>query len=303
MQNDDSLMEVNLLPADMVLVNPLLVEGRAMPSQNLTCEASTATSTTPQESESLNTPPHNSDEDMELIEFGLKWSMENEGGDGCLDIANDSTDILSMVINDTIGVDEVSRVCLDPPYTTLNPDDIATSKPPVDEETAQELNENVDASVQEKKRPGRPRKVQAKRVPKPRGRPVKTNLTRPASLANHHNYSSGGASSYDSSSNDNIAEQRYRRMRDLNNVASQRCRANRKVRQHAVFDELKHEEERNKELTMQVKVLMEQVKALKRRFINEIANPTNGRQRVVRPPSPFDLEQMVTETAERDFGM
>jgi hypothetical protein len=287
----------------MVLVNPLHVEGRAMPPPNIAHDASTATSSASQEQESLNTPPHNSDEDMDLIEFGLRWSLENEGGDGCLDMADDCSDILSMVINDTIGVEEVSKVCLDSPYTTINPHDIAPSEPPAEEEKDQDQNENADASVPEKKRPGRPRKIQTKRVPKPRGRPIKTNLTRPASLASHHNYSSGGASSYDSSSNDTIAEQRYRRMRDLNNVASQRCRANRKVRQHAVFDELKHEEERNKELTIQVKVLMEQVKALKSKFINEIANPANGRQMVVRPPSPFDLEQMVTETAERELTM
>lgn len=54
---------------------------------------------------------------------------------------------------------------------------------------------------------------------------------------------------------------------------------------------------------MQVNVLEEQVKALKNKYINEIVNPANGRQMVVRPPSPFDLEQMVTETAERELTM
>jgi hypothetical protein len=69
-------------------------------------------------------------------------------------------------------------------------------------------------------------------------------------------------------------DEKYRHMRRINNLASQRCRRKKKNLMNAAFDELSQEEERNKELTIHVRVLEEQVKALKARFINRIANPT-----------------------------
>merc|ERR1712077_52421 len=62
-------------------------------------------------------------------------------------------------------------------------------------------------------------------------------------------------------------------MRDLNNVASQRCRLNRKKKMHGALDELKKEEEKNKLLTMRVKLLEEQVLSLKDEFKKRISNP------------------------------
>jgi hypothetical protein len=108
-------------------------------------------------------------------------------------------------------------------------------------------------------------------------------------------------------------------MRNLNNVASQRCRLKRKEKMQAAFDEVKEQENRNKDLMIQVNVLEEQVSALKARFIDRVANPVTVVTASVKAPttsanpekaktttnrasSPtFDLNQFVEESA-RQFG-
>jgi hypothetical protein len=68
--------------------------------------------------------------------------------------------------------------------------------------------------------------------------------------------------------------QRYRRMRDLNNEASKRCRQNRKVKFIAIELEKEQLENKNKELKFKVKKMEEIVSTLKKKFISDIANPT-----------------------------
>lgn len=72
---------------------------------------------------------------------------------------------------------------------------------------------------------------------------------------------------------DNKDDQRYRRMRDLNNDASKRCRQNRKTK----FAVLEMEKDqllvKNSELKFKVKKMEEIVAALKKKFISDIANP------------------------------
>jgi len=72
-------------------------------------------------------------------------------------------------------------------------------------------------------------------------------------------------------------------MRDLNNVASQRCRLKRKLKMQNAIDELQLSEEKNTELKMKVRILEEQVKTLKKHFINKISNPE---KKVIVVPSP-----------------
>jgi hypothetical protein len=300
---------------DMVMVNPLTVEGRTF--ENATMENVTNSTTTAQTQQPLSTPQPEI-EDMASLD-DMKEALDSLDEEWVasmlIDIENNpegsttennvpaENNLLEMIINDSIGVDTVAEVCNDT-YTTLNPEDIDVS---TEDETTQEVNQGhevvVSASFQKRKGPGRPRKARTtERVVKPRGRPTKVHVENANLMTEHHNYSNSGASKSASSS----AEKRYRRMRDLNNVASQRCRRKRKEKMNDAFDELKQEEERNKVLTIQVNVLEEQVKALKARFINRIANPT----KVV--PSPENsssewnreqLERYVDDVANRHLGM
>merc|ERR1719511_359547 len=142
--------------------------------------------------------------------------------------------------------------------------------------------------------PGRPRKPRTECVVKRRGRPAKV-YTSSENTNEHHNYSNDSSSM-------STAERRYRRMRDLNNIASQRCRLKRKSKMQNALEELKEEENKNKELSMIVRILEEQVKALKQHFITKISNP---QQRVVLVPSPNTVwnaeqfESFVNDTASK----
>jgi hypothetical protein len=60
-------------------------------------------------------------------------------------------------------------------------------------------------------------------------------------------------------------------MRDLNNLASKRCRQNRKVKLEHLEKELEKERERNADLQMKVRLLDEQVKRVKDAIFNSIA--------------------------------
>merc|ERR1712079_248146 len=126
--------------------------------------------------------------------------------------------------------------------------------------------------------------------------------------AAHHNYSNGGALN----STLTTDERRYRRMRDLNNVASQRCRLRRKEKMHGAVSQLKEEEEKNKLLTMRMRLLEEQVLALKEEFKKRVANPrmilvsktkvATKEAAAVQPALEWDdaeLEKFLDETAGR----
>merc|ERR1712020_467278 len=93
------------------------------------------------------------------------------------------------------------------------------------EEDASSHMETSDESMKKPRGRGRPRKERSAVVVKrSRGRPSKLSSTVSDVMASHHNYSNGGALN----STLTTDERRYRRMRDLNNVASQRCRLRRK---------------------------------------------------------------------------
>ena len=77
----------------------------------------------------------------------------------------------------------------------------------------------------------------------------------------HHNYSNGSPST---SATDKSSEgQRYRRMRYLNNLASQRCRRKRNDVTKAVLEELAKLEARNTKLEAKVEQMEEAIKHLK----------------------------------------
>ena len=73
---------------------------------------------------------------------------------------------------------------------------------------------------------------------------------------------------------DEISALKYRRMRDLNNEASKRCRENRKLRLGSAETDLRRQAERNLQLKAAVRALEARVARLKRVFLTNIQNPS-----------------------------
>jgi hypothetical protein len=240
---------------------------------------------------------------------------EIENNPGSATKTNDQTeepDLLEMVIDDSIGIQTLAQQ-LNTPLETLNINDIfskseneiaVVAQNPTQMETSN-LVEVAEEPVQLPRRRGRPRKERTEKIEKrSRGRPAKLHSASHDVMAAHHNYSAGGTSN----SHLTTDERRYRRMRDLNNVASQRCRLNRKKKMNGALDELKKEEEKNKLLTMRVRLLEEQVLSLKDEFKKRISNPrmiVTSKSKVpsveassITPDFEFDFERFVEETVE-----
>merc|ERR1719422_96083 len=109
----------------------------------------------------------------------------------------------------------------------------------ISEATDEQLNsvESTPLNTPVRRGPGRPKKPRTtERVVRPRGRPARIHTE---NTNEHHNYSNDSSSM-------STAERRYRRMRDLNNIASQRCRLKRKSKMQNALEELKEEENKNK---------------------------------------------------------
>jgi hypothetical protein len=167
------------------------------------------------------------------------------------------------------------------------------------QEATVDIAEDNVAPIQKRRGPGRPRK------PRTIGKVTKRKVGRPCAprnvMAEHHNYSNGGASNSKLSTD----ERRYRRMRDLNNVASQRCRLKRKQKTQNAFEDLSQEEEKNRELSMKVRLLEEQVAALKKHFIRKISNPRSVATTSTGLASQWDINQLqkfVDDTAIEHLG-
>jgi hypothetical protein len=239
--------------------------------------------------------------------------IENDQGNGSkINEEAEEPDLLKMVIDDSIGVQTLAQQ-LNTPLETLNINDIfskseneiaVVAQNPTQMETSN-LIEVAEEPVQLPRRRGRPRKERTEKIEKrSRGRPAKLPSAIHDVMAAHHNYSVGGTSN----SHLTTDERRYRRMRDLNNVASQRCRLNRKKKMNGALDELKKEEEKNKLLTMRVRLLEEQVLSLKDEFKKRISNPRmilTSKPKVpsveassITPDFEFDFERFVEETVD-----
>jgi hypothetical protein len=304
------------------MVNPLTVEGKSLAVEETTSKNSTISTI---DNQSLATPQPNIEdiasetemqEVMEHLDEEFIASLLNEieitpdQSTAINDVPEEKNDLLKMVMDDAIGEDAVAQFC-NVDFLTLNTQDInesreneamCTSAPDTQEATTNIVEANVE-SVQKRRGPGRPRKPRTtEKVTKRKvGRPTRVNLNLQNVMAEHHNYSNGGASN----SNMSTDERRYRRMRDLNNVASQRCRLKRKNKMQNVFEDLKQEEEKNRELSMKVRLLEEQVAALKKHFINKISNPRSVATTSSAQASQWDLNQLnafVDNAASKHLG-
>jgi len=301
----------------MTMVNPVEVEGKEFATEEIESESTTNCSTT-SENQSVTMQESNcaevvSEKDVEDIvkdldeEFLASILQDVELGQENHMTQNDvpaaqEPDLLNMVIDDSIGMETMAEFfSSQPECATVNLQDISVSNQgevissPITEASVEQINsaETTPTHTPARRGPGRPKKPRTtERVVRPRGRPARIHIE---NTNEHHNYSNDSSSM-------STAERRYRRMRDLNNIASQRCRLKRKSKMQNALDELKEEENKNKELSMKVRILEEQVKALKQHFITKISNP---QQRVVLVPSPNTVwnaeqfESFVNDTASK----
>merc|ERR1711944_136288 len=311
--NDNVPMPIN----SMMMVSPLTVEGKRFRNADMESESTSSAI----DDQSLSTPQPNPDDmasetemqdvlanlDEEYLTSLLKdiEMSPAENATSKIDVPEEKNDLLKIVIDDLIGEATVAQFCNVDDFLTLNPQDISNSNEfEVVNTVAAPQVETVDsvevdvAPVQPRRGPGRPRKPRTtEKVAKPRGRPARVHLNIENVMADHHNYSNGSSNSKMTTN-----ERRYRRMRDLNNVASQRCRLKRKEKQQAAIDELTQEQEKNRELSMKVRLLEEQVAALKKHFIKKISNPRSVATTSVAQSSQWDmmsLEKFVNDAAEK----
>jgi len=300
----ESLMNCDVPMSDdpmnpMTMVNPVEVEGRNFAVDEMESESATNSSTItenrPDSTQEAACDEAVTEKEMDDIVKNLDEEfiasilqdieITNDASTNLNDIpAAEETDLLKMVMDDSIGTETMAQFCSSQPdCLTVNLLDINV---PNDSNVAQLASvteaEEEPTSVETspvptpaRRGPGRPRKPRTERVVRPRGRPARVHISN-ENTSEHHNYSSDSSSM-------STAERRYRRMRDLNNIASQRCRLKRKSKMQNAIDELKISEEKNTELKMKVRILEEQVKTLKKHFINKISNPE---KKVIVVPSP-----------------
>merc|ERR1712038_2124118 len=301
----------------MTMVNPAEVEGKEFAIEEIESENTTNCSTTTDD-QSVSMQESNgvevvSEKDVDDIvkdldeEFLASILQDVELGQENHMTQNDvpaaqEPDLLNMVIDDSIGMETMAEFfSSQPECSTVNLQDINVSN-----QSELISSNSIDASDEQlnsvesrsiltpvRRGPGRPKKPRTtERVVRPRGRPARIHIE---NANEHHNYSNDSSSM-------STAERRYRRMRDLNNIASQRCRLKRKSKMQNALEELKEEENKNNELSMKVRILEEQVKALKQHFITKISNP---QRRVMLVPSPDTLwnteqfESFVNDTASK----
>jgi len=300
----------------MTMVNPVEVEGKKFATHEMESDSATNSSTM---TENQSPPMQEAAGDEVVTEKEMDDIVKNLDDEFIASILQDiespndastnlndvpaaeETDLLKMVMDDSIGTETMAQICSSQPdCLTVNLLDINV---PNDSNVAQLASvgesEEEPASVETtpvttpaRRGPGRPRKPRTECVKRGRGRPAKV-YTSSENTNEHHNYSNDSSST-------STAERRYRRMRDLNNVASQRCRLKRKFKMQNAIDELKLSEEKNTELKMKVRILEEQVKTLKKHFINKISNPA---KKVIVVPSPDTVwsaeqfESFVNDTA------
>ena len=303
----------------MTMVNPMEAEGKKFATEEMEIESAPNSST---ESDNQLLPIQESNDDAVVSEKDIEEAVKNvddEWIDSILkeievipennttqnDVpAAEENDLLKMVMDDSIGMETMAQICQTlPDCSTVNLQDISSSNenevaPSPSVGTTEEGLDTVETApvlTPARRGPGRPKKPRTtERVVRPRGRPARIH-TSSENTNEHHNYSNDSISM-------STAERRYRRMRDLNNIASQRCRLKRKSKMQQALDDLKNVEEQNKELKIKYRLLEEQVRVIKKAFIQKIANP---QQKAIAAPLPATVwnaeqfERFVTDTASQ----
>jgi len=99
-----------------------------------------------------------------------------------------------------------------------------------------------------------------------------------------------------------VKENKYRRMRDLNNAASKRCRLNRKRKFDDLEMQVDQEESRNTILKTRVQVLEEQVEKFKKAIIAMHKKKPSASEIQTQYPPKFDIDALVESTLQTHFS-
>jgi len=222
----------------------------------------------------------------------------------------DPNNIVSMVLNDDVS--ETDEAFLNLVKTddnshqvkvetsTINYEDIAIDPQPSTSKAAYSAikrepedfdNNDPDFAPTPAKRPrGRPRiqRPESDLPRRPRGRPPTA-----SSYADVTAYEdTSGMSSNE------IKDIKYRRMRDLNNAASKRCRLNRKMK----FDKMEQEEAvlvaKNTQLKAEVAALESSVKRFKELVLGMVKTKSETQQQQQEAIQNFDIDKLVEDTIE-----
>lgn len=97
----------------------------------------------------------------------------------------------------------------------------------------------------------------------------------------------------DSVTDDEVSAQKYRRMRDLNNEASRRCRENRKTKQQLADMEIELQRAKNRQLKLELARLELKVTKLKSLVMNKVREPPAKTSAAPATPVPDFLEQLL----------
>lgn len=112
------------------------------------------------------------------------------------------------------------------------------------------------------------------------------------STSSDHSYMTNYDASQSQLSSDEVKEVKYRRMRDLNNEASKRCRMNRKRKFNELLSEEDELKNKNAELRKRCQHMEDLVNQLKRQFIEKISNPKLETRKKI---APLDLDALLDE--------
>lgn len=217
-------------------------------------------------------------------------------------------DLLKFVMDETIGADietfNTHFNITEDQVSTINVDDLFNPQPStstvnnitIKTEVTEEFDGDEDYVPVPAKRPrGRPRLPRSEdTLPRrPRGRP--------ATAPEYANVSEID-SEIEIMSGPQKKEAKYRRMRDLNNAASKRCRVNRKRKFEEMETEVQREEARNAKLKIQMEALETQVDNFKKMIIDMIKTKKHNQQITVQQQQAsieeFDIDTLVKNTLE-----
>jgi len=189
-------------------------------------------------------------------------------------------DLLQFVVDETIAADTAL------PFQTIKEEDVDNTPEiaePLPSTSAQaDLVQTYTVEVTTVKKKGR-------------GRPPKTT---PGLITPRPGRTTGSSRSSDHIyvvRSEDRDTQRYRRMRDLNNEASRRCRQNRKSKFFQLEIEREQLEKKNKALKFKLQKMEEIVSTLKQKFISDISNPA-AQKKTTAPAT------VVSADLVQDFG-
>merc|ERR1712223_1469507 len=211
-------------------------------------------------------------------------------------------DLLKFVMDETIGADietfNTHFNITEDQVAAINVDDLFDPQPStstannitIKTEVTEEVDGDEDYVPVPAKRPrGRPRLPRSEdTLPRrPRGRP--------ATAPEYAN-----VSEIENMSGPQKKEAKYRRMRDLNNAASKRCRVNRKRKFEEMETEVQREEARNAKLKIQMEALETQVDNFKKMIIDMIKTKKHNQQITFQQQQAsieeFDIDTLVRNT-------